>query len=127
MSDRASIFHFLLQIVVLTAIAVKGYAADPLKLVEVHQTHMGMPVHLRVYAPDEQVGRDACRAAFDGIKRTKDNKHFHVFRTILVSPTRACEIVEEMKKQRPEANFEFVDPYTFFKFLKIAVENGDTY
>ncbi|MCC6681590.1 MAG: FAD:protein FMN transferase [Phycisphaeraceae bacterium] len=51
----------------LAAITVNAYAADPLVLVEVTQVHMGMPVHLRVYAPDEQTGRAACRAAFERI------------------------------------------------------------
>lgn len=67
MNDRTSIFHFLAAIVVLTAATVNAYAADPLVLVEVTQVHMGMPVHLRVYAPDEQTGRAACRAAFERI------------------------------------------------------------
>ncbi len=67
MNDRTSIFHFLTAIVVLTAFTVNAYATNPLVLVEVTQVHMGMPVHLRVYAPNEQTGRAACRAAFKRI------------------------------------------------------------
>ncbi len=36
-------------------------------LVEVTQTHMGMPVYLRVYANDLATGRRACKAAFERI------------------------------------------------------------
>jgi thiamine biosynthesis lipoprotein len=43
------------------------HGAGGLTLVEVTQSHMGMPVHLRVYAPDEETGRRVCRAAFERI------------------------------------------------------------
>lgn len=66
--------HLLAAIVVLaigtvneTFAQVDGTIVEPLILVEVTQSHMGMPVHLRVYAPDESAGRAACRIAFERI------------------------------------------------------------
>ena len=71
----------------------------------------------------EASAKDALRA----VDKYPKEKKFHVFRTICVSPTRHGEIYEEMKRQRPEANFELVDPITFFTFAKYAAENGLTY
>ena len=45
----------------------------------------------------------------------------------VVLPQYMTEILAEMKRQRPEANFELVDPYTFFALAKYAVEHGLTY
>ncbi len=69
----------------------------------------------------------SAKAAFTGMDRFPKEKKFHIFRTILASPTQHDEILAEMKRQRPDANFELVDPHTFFAFAKYAVENGLTY
>ena len=53
------------------------------------------------------------------------DKRFHVFRTILVSPTNHDRILSELKKRIPDV--ELLDPFTFFAYLKTAVENGNTY
>lgn len=74
-----------------------------------------------------QTAAQSAEAAFRGIDRFPPQKRFHIFRTILVSPTQHGEILAEMKRQRPEANFELVDPYTFFALAKYAVEHGLTY
>lgn len=54
-------------------------------------------------------------------------KRFHIFRTILVSPSRHDAIMEALKAARPEANFTLVDPYTFFRLAKEAKEKGLTF
>jgi FAD:protein FMN transferase len=63
--------HLLFLIVIIIAVIGNGSLADipgdQTVFVEVSQLHMGMPVHLRVYAPDEEAGRLACRAAFERI------------------------------------------------------------
>ncbi len=51
-------------------------------------------------------------------------KKFHIFRTILVSPSRHDAIMEALKAARPEANFTLVDPYNFFRLAKEAKEKG---
>ncbi len=70
---------------------------------------------------------ECAKSALHGIDRFPKEKKFHVLRTICASPTRHDEILAEMKRQRPEANIELVDPHTFFAFAKYAVENGLTY
>ncbi len=65
--------------------------------------------------------------ALDHIDRNNKDKRFHIFRTILTSPSTHDAILDALREERPEANFELVDPYTFFKFAKIAVERGETY
>lgn len=74
-------------------------------------------------ADPKKAARDAVRW-MDGAPR---DKRFHVFRTILVSPTSHIEIYEEIKKLSPGRNVELLDPITFFAYLKTAVANGDTY
>ena len=41
-----------------------------------------------------------------------------------MSPTGHDRILAELKRLVPEA--ELLDPFTFFDYLKTAVENGDT-
>ena len=65
---------------------------------------------------------DAAQAAFKGIDQFGSDRKFHIFRTILTSPTQHDQILAEMRKQRPDAYFELVDPHTFFRFAKEAAE-----
>lgn len=67
----------------------------------------------------------AAKTALGAIDRQPQNKRFHIFRTILVSPTRHDRILRAMREARPEANFELVDPYTFFRFAAEARVAGD--
>jgi len=69
----------------------------------------------------------AVESALRAVDRSDKNKKFHIFRTILVSPSHHQKIYDALRAARPEANFELVDPYTFFKFAKYAAENGLTY
>jgi len=71
--------------------------------------------------------KKAASAAVAGLGRFEAGRKFHIFRTILTSPTLHDQILEEMKALKPEANFELVDPHTFFRFAKEAAEicNGD--
>lgn len=71
--------------------------------------------------------RQAAETAVGYMKSADPKKHFHVFRTILVSPTNHDAILTEMKRLAPEMNIELLDPITFFDYLKTAIENGDTY
>jgi hypothetical protein len=86
-----------------------------------------MPHSWDIAQQSVQTAEQSAEAAFRGIDRFPPEKRFHIFRTILVSPTQHDEILAEMKRQRPEANFELVDPYTFFALAKYAAENGLTY
>ncbi|MGI6203380.1 MAG: hypothetical protein ACOYID_08265 [Eubacteriales bacterium] len=70
---------------------------------------------------------DAAKVALAHIDLCDKRKKFHIFRTILTSPTAHDEILAALRRARPEANFELVDPYTFFEFAKIAVSRGLTY
>ena len=70
---------------------------------------------------------DAAKVALAHIDLCDKRKKFHIFRTILTSPTAHDEIIAALRRARPEANFELVDPYTFFEFAKIAVSRGLTY
>ena len=67
----------------------------------------------------------AAEAAAAWMKNAHPDKRFHVFRTILVSPSDHDRIFEELKRLVP--NVELLDPFTFFAFLKQAVESGQTY
>jgi len=69
----------------------------------------------------------AARQAIDWMNGAHPDKKFHIFRTILVSPTNHAAIYSEMKRLAPEKNIELLDPRTFFNYLKTAVNNGDTY
>ena len=69
----------------------------------------------------------AAHQAVDYINNSHPNKKFHIFRTILVSPTDHVKILDEMKRTAPEKNIELLDPITFFSYLKTAVEEGNTY
>lgn len=71
--------------------------------------------------------RPAAETAVGYMRAANPNKHFHIFRTILVSPTMHDKIYESIKELCPERDIELLDPYTFFEYLKIAVNNGDTY
>lgn len=65
--------------------------------------------------------------AIDAINNSNPRKKFHIFRTILVSPTDHLKIYEEMKRAAPEKNIELLDPITFFEYLKKAIAEGNTY
>lgn len=67
----------------------------------------------------------AVKSALDAIDRQPANKRFHIFRTILVSPTDHNRIYELLRKTRPEARFELVDPHTFFRFAAEAAAAGN--
>ncbi|MBQ3859168.1 MAG: hypothetical protein II779_01460 [Clostridia bacterium] len=69
--------------------------------------------------------KKAAEAAAEWMAAAPPEKKFHVFRTILVSPTNHDRILAELKKRRPDV--ELLDPFTFFAYLKTAVENGNTY
>ena len=71
--------------------------------------------------------KKAARQAVDWMNGAKSGKRFHIFRTILVSPTDHAAIYEEIKRLAPEKNIELLDPLTFFDYLKAAVSNGETY
>jgi hypothetical protein len=67
----------------------------------------------------------AAMTALSAIDRQPPDKRFHIFRTILVSPTNHDRILQAMREARPGANFELVDPYTFFRFAAEARAAGD--
>ena len=67
----------------------------------------------------------AAEQAAAWMKNAHPDKKFHVFRTILVSPTDHDRILTELKTLVP--NIELLDPFTFFDYLKKAVEQGKTY
>ncbi len=71
--------------------------------------------------------KEAARQAVDWMKHVRPDKKFHIFRTILVSPTNHAAIYDEIKRLAPEKNIELLDPLTFFEYLKTAVTNGETY
>jgi hypothetical protein len=71
--------------------------------------------------------KQSVKTALGFIDNCDKNKKFHIFRTILTSPSTHDALLSALKEARPEANFELVDPYTFFKFAKYAVEHGLTY
>ncbi len=72
---------------------------------------------------------DPEKSARRGIKRMEQNpnKKFHLFRTILLSPTDHLRIIEEMQRLAPEKQIELLDPITFFTYLKQAICEGKTY
>lgn len=67
----------------------------------------------------------AAETALTAIDRQPSNKRFHIFRTILVSPENHDKIYKALREARPGANFELVDPYTFFRFAAQAITLGD--
>ena len=69
--------------------------------------------------------KQAAEQAAAWMKAAHPNKKFHVFRTILVSPSAHECILAELKKLVP--GVELLDPFTFFSYLKTAVESGNTY
>jgi len=60
------------------------------------------------------------RHALAGIDRFPKSKRFHIFRTILTSPSKHDEILSALREARPEANFELRDPHSFFSLSKQA-------
>lgn len=56
-------------------------------------------------------------------KTLQGGQQFYNLRMIFVSPTVICGAVDYVKQHYPELNFEVVDPYTFFRFYKTAVES----
>ena len=69
----------------------------------------------------------AVMTAFHFMDTYPPEKRFHIFRTILVSPTDHDRIMRRMKELRPEANFVFCDPINFFRMAKEAKEQGLTF
>ena len=67
----------------------------------------------------------AASTAAAWIREAGEKKRFHIFRTILVSPTDHDRILTELKRLVPEV--ELLDPFTFFEYLKTAIESGETY
>jgi hypothetical protein len=47
---------------------------------------------------------------------------FHIFRSILCTPSFMVQLTERIKREHPEHNYEVVDPYTFFDLLKQHLE-----
>ena len=78
-------------------------------------------------AAEKRDPAEAARQAVDWMNAAPAEKHFHIFRTILVSPTNHVKIYQEMCRLAPEKNIELLDPLTFFRYLKLAVENSDTF
>lgn len=75
----------------------------------------------------ENATLESCvRQVLAGVDRFPREKRFHIFRTILTSPTQHDEILEAIRKARPETNFTLLDPRTFFALAKKAVEKGWT-
>lgn len=85
-----------------------------------------MPHTADICSPGTKV-EDAVKSALLHIDRCDKGKKFHIFRTILTSPTMHDEIYAGLRQARPDANFELVDPYTFFKYAKLAVSRRLTY
>jgi len=46
----------------------------------------------------------------------KNAKGMFSFNLTLVSPTTLVSVIERMKKEHPEQEFEVVDPYTFYAY-----------
>ena len=67
----------------------------------------------------------AARTAADWMRAAHPGKRFHVFRTILYSPTDHDRLLAELRRLVPDV--ELLDPFTFFDYLKTAVERGETY
>jgi hypothetical protein len=73
----------------------------------------------------EKVDIDKCvNLMLHFVDHMPKEKKFHIFRTILVSPTDHDRLMEGLKAARPEANFTLVDPYNFFRMAKEAKEKG---
>ncbi len=101
-----------------------GYG-DPTKIVD---GAVFMPHTWDMAQGHEQKSADElAQIALKHIDECPKNKKFHLFRTILISPTFHDELVQALRRARPEANFELVDPHTFFRFAKEAKEKGLTY
>lgn len=72
--------------------------------------------------------KKAAQQAVDWMNNAvRPEKKFHIFRTILVSPTNHAAIYDEIRRLAPEKNIELLDPRTFFAYLRIAVSSGDSY
>lgn len=69
----------------------------------------------------------AAAQALRMMESAPSDKRFHVFRTILVSPSGHDAIYRELRRLAPDRNIELLDPPTFFAYLKTAVENGDSF
>ncbi len=78
-------------------------------------------------AAEHRDPKEAARQAVDWMNGAHPDRRFHIFRTILVSPTNHAAIYDEIRRLAPERNIELLDPLTFFRYLKTAVENGETY
>lgn len=79
-------------------------------------------------AGSEQIDVDKCvDLMLYYIDQFPKEKRFHVFRTILVSPTDHDRLITALRAARPEANFELLDPYNFFRLAKEAKERGATW
>lgn len=73
----------------------------------------------------EKVDIDKCvNLMLHFVDHMPKEKKFHIFRTILVSPTDHDRLMEGLKAARPEANFTLIDPYNFFRLAKEAKEKG---
>lgn len=54
-----------------------------------------------------------------GESENKKNKpHFYVFRAIRIPPSEIKHLIEKIQGERPNQNFEIVDPYSFFYLYK---------
>ena len=96
----------------------------------VETTVVGDAVYMRETcdAGAEHVNVDKCvELMLQYVDHFPKEKRFHIFRTILVSPTDHDRIMEKLKEVRPEANFELIDPYNFFRMAKEAKEKGLTW
>lgn len=52
---------------------------------------------------------------------------FHIFRTVLWTPTRIKELMALLNERRPNARYELVDPTTYFTLLKQQLEKGKVF
>ncbi len=111
----------------LAAFAKDGVAANNYGMPSVIVRGTPFTPHTCDIAAEHRDPKEAARQAVDWMNSAHPDRHFHIFRTILVSPTNHEKIYEEIRRLAPEKNIELLDPLTFFRYLKTAVENGDTY
>lgn len=111
----------------LAAFAKDGVAANNYGMPSVIVRGTPFTPHTCDIAAEHRDPKEAARQAVDWMNSANPDRRFHIFRTILVSPTNHELIYEEIRRLAPERNIELLDPLTFFRYLKTAVENGETY
>ena len=82
------------------------------------------------FVPYWDIGNQITSAQAAGVaatieSRLKNNGQFHVFRSVLTSPSAINDIVDAMKTNYPDQKFEVLDPYTFMRLFRES-EGGTT-